>query len=203
MQGVSPRDPLDMWLARHRAEGSAGLLDRSSAPARVANRTEERRIEAIAALRGLRMTGAEIAEVLCMAHSTVSGILTKIGMGRLGRLGLESAVRYERERPGEPIHIDVKKLGCIHAGAGHRVAGRRGRYTGSRTDAEGRTRNVVGREFVHVAIDDATRPAYVEVLSDEKASPRPACTWSTCPPGRRRTTTRSAPGLRARAPTSS
>ncbi len=69
------------------------------------------------------MTGAEIAEVLSMAHSTVSGILTKIGMGKLGRLGLEPAVRYERERPGELIHIDVKKLGRIHDGAGHRVTG--------------------------------------------------------------------------------
>jgi len=166
--GVSDRTARK-WLSRYRAEGPAGLVDRSSAPARVANRTEERRIEAIAALRRLRMTGAEIAEVLCMAHSTVSGILTKIGMGKLGRLGLEPAVRYERERPGELIHIDVKKLGRIHDGAGHRVSGKRGRYTGSRTDAEGARRKTVGWEFVHVAIDDATRLAYVEVLGDEKA----------------------------------
>ena len=166
--GVSDRTARK-WLSRYRAEGPAGLADRSSAPARVANRTEERRIEAIAALRRLRMTGAEIAEVLCMAHSTVSGILTKIGMGKLGRLGLEPAVRYERERPGELIHIDVKKLGRIHDGAGHRVSGKRGRYTGSRTDAEGARRKTVGWEFVHVAIDDATRLAYVEVLGDEKA----------------------------------
>jgi hypothetical protein len=115
------------------------------------------------------MTGAEIAEVLAMAHLTVSGILTKIGMGKLGRLGLEPAHRFERERPGELIHIDVKKLGRIHDGAGHRVTGKRGRYTGSRTDAEGARRQTVGREFVHVAIDDATRLAYVEVLSDERA----------------------------------
>ena len=99
------------WLTRYRAEGRAGLLDRSSAPLRVANRTEERRVEAIAALRRLRMTGAEIGEVLGMALSTVSGILTQIGMGKLGRLGLEPAMRYERQRPGELIHIDVKKLG--------------------------------------------------------------------------------------------
>jgi transposase InsO family protein len=166
--GVSERTARK-WLARYRREGRDGLHDRSSAPATVANRTCERRLEAIAALRRLRMTGAEIAEVLSMAHSTVSGILTKIGLGNLGRLGLEPAQRYERERPGELIHIDVKKLGRIHAGAGHRVTGKRGRYTGSRTDAEGRTRSVVGWEFVHVAIDDATRLAYVEVLSDEKA----------------------------------
>jgi transposase len=167
--GVSGRTARK-WLTRYRAEGADGLLDRSSAPATVANRTQERRVEAIAALRRLRMTGAEIAEVLSMAHSTVSGILTKIGMGKLGRLGLEPAQRYERERPGELIHIDVKKLGRIHDGAGHRVTGKRGRYTGQRTDSEGRVRQVVGWEFGHVAIDDATRLAYVEVLTDEKAT---------------------------------
>jgi transposase InsO family protein len=166
--GVSDRTARK-WLARYRRDGQDGLLDRSSAPVTVANRTEERRVEAIAALRRLRMTGAEIAEVLSMAHSTVSGILTKIGMGKLGRLGLEPAVRYERELPGELIHIDVKKLGRIHDGAGHRVTGKRGRYTPRRTDAEGARRQTVGWEFVHVAIDDATRLAYVEVLGDEKA----------------------------------
>ena len=79
------------WVGRYREEGELGLLDRSSAPGRVANRTDERRIEAIAALRRLRFTGPEIAETLGMALSTVSGILTRIGMGRLGRLGLEPA----------------------------------------------------------------------------------------------------------------
>jgi transposase InsO family protein/transposase len=88
------------WVGRYRAEGEAGLLDRSSAPAVVANRTDERRIEVIAALRRLRFTGPEIAELLDMALSTVSGILTRIGMGRLGRLGLEPAARYERAPPG-------------------------------------------------------------------------------------------------------
>jgi transposase InsO family protein len=157
------------WLKRYRAQGEAGLADRSSAPTVVANRTDERRVEAIAALRRLRMTGAEIAEVLGMALSTVSGILTRIGIGKLGRLGLEPAQRYERARPGELIHIDVKKLGRIHQGAGHRVTGKRGRYTGMRTDAEGVRRQIVGWEYVHIAVDDATRLAYVEVLSDEKA----------------------------------
>jgi transposase InsO family protein len=158
------------WVARYRAEGHAGLLDRSSAPALVANRTHERRVEAIAALRRVRLTGAEIAEVLEMALSTVSGILTRIGMGKLGRLGLEPAQRYERQRPGELIHVDVKKLGRIYDGAGHRVTGKRGRYTGQRTDAAGTVRRIVGWEYVHIAIDDATRLAYVEVLDDEKAT---------------------------------
>ncbi|MGZ4229105.1 MAG: IS481 family transposase [Solirubrobacteraceae bacterium] len=165
--GISDRTARK-WLARYRTEGPAGLQDRSSAPRQVANRTEERRVEVIAALRRVRLTGAEIAECLDMALSTVSGILTSIGMGKLARLGLEPAQRYERARPGELIHIDVKKLGRIHDGAGHRATGQR-RYTGRRTDAEGRERKIVGWEYVHVCIDDATRLAYVEVLADEKA----------------------------------
>jgi transposase InsO family protein len=168
--GISDRTARK-WLARHRAEGRDGLLDRSSAPAVVANRTDERRVEVIAALRRLRMTGAEIAECLDMALSTVSGILQRIGLGKLGRLGLEPAQRYERARPGELIHIDVKKLGRIHDGAGHRFTGQPGqrRAAGSRTDAEGIRRSRIGWEYVHIAIDDATRLAYVEVLPNEKA----------------------------------
>jgi transposase InsO family protein len=158
------------WLARYEAEGPDGLLDRSSAPSVVANRTDERRIEVIAALRRLRMTGPEIAECLGMALSTVSGILRRIGMGKLGRLGLEPAQRYERARPGELLHIDVKKLGRIHGGAGKRTRGGiRSHYTPRRRDAAGVDRKTVGWEYVHVAIDDATRLAYVEVLGDEKA----------------------------------
>jgi transposase InsO family protein len=166
--GISDRTARK-WLTRYQAEGRDGLLDRSSAPSVVANRTEDRRVQVIAALRRLRMTGAEIAETLDMALSTVSGILTRIGMGRLGRLGLEPARRYERAHPGELIHIDVKKLGRIHDGAGHRVTAKRGRYTGRRRDAAGVPRSTIGWEYVHIAIDDATRLAYVEVLDNEKA----------------------------------
>jgi len=158
------------WVSRYRAQGEFGLSDHSSAPEHVANRTDEQRIAAIAALRRLRFTGAEIAELLGMALSTVSGILTRIGMGRLGRLGLEPAERYERERPGELIHIDVKKLGRIHGGAGKRISGTRRHHQLAITDAAGRRRKTAGWDFVHVAIDDATRLAYAEVLSDEKAS---------------------------------
>ncbi len=167
--GVSDRTACK-WVARFRSEGERGLFDRSSAPKSCPSRTPDERVQVIAALRRLRMTGAEIAECLDMAVTTVSGILTRIGMGRLGRLGLEPAVRYERERPGELIHIDVKKLGRIHSGAGHRVTGRRGRYTGRLQDAAGVPRSTVGWECVHIAIDDATRLAYVEVLADEKAT---------------------------------
>jgi hypothetical protein len=158
------------WIARHRADGVAGLIDRSSAPAVVANRTDDRRVEVIAALRRLRMTGAEIAECLDMALSTVSGILTRIGLGKLGRLGLEPAQRYERARPGELIHIDVKKLGRIQGGAGKRWREQpRQHYRPTRTDQAGVRRQTIGWEYVHVCIDDATRLAYVEVLDDEKA----------------------------------
>jgi transposase InsO family protein len=167
--GVSHRT-CSKWVRRFEAEGEAGLLDRSSAPLTVANRTDERRVEAIAALRRVRLTGPEIAEVLDMALSTVSGILTRIGMGRLGRLGLEPPRRYERARPGELIHIDVKKLGRIQGGAGKRVRSGGRHYTPTVTDATGARRKTVGWEFVHVAIDDATRLAYVELLDDEKAA---------------------------------
>ena len=155
------------WVGRYRAAGELGLHDRSSAPISIPHRTSERRVQAIAALRRLRFTGPEIAECLGMALSTVSGILTRIGMGKLGRLGLEPAQRYERERPGELIHIDVKKLGRIVDGAGHRVTGRR-HHIADRIDAEGKQRRTRGWEFVHIAIDDATRLAYAEVLCDEK-----------------------------------
>ena len=157
--GISGRRCAE-WARRYRAEGEEGLFDRSSAPKRVANRTDEHRIEAIAALRRVRMTGLEIAEVLGMAPSTVSGILTRIGLGKLSRLEpTEPANRYERKQAGELIHIDVKKLVRIGGGAGHRMTGRR------TYQAKG-----AGWEFVHVCVDDATRLAYVEVLADEKAT---------------------------------
>jgi transposase InsO family protein len=167
--GVSERTARK-WLARYRAEGEAGLIDRPSAPRVVANRTAEQTIEAIAALRRLRFTGPEIAEILDRPVSTVSGILRRIGMGKLGRLGLEPAERYERQVAGELIHIDVKKLGRIQGGAGHRVHGqRRLQRPASKTNAAGQRENQTGWEAVHIAIDDATRLAYAEVLSDEKA----------------------------------
>jgi transposase InsO family protein len=157
------------WVARYRLEGTDGLCDRSSAPRRVANRTPAQRVDAILALRRLRFTAAEIAEALGMALSTVSGILTRSGMGSLGRLGLEQPVRYERSRPGELVHIDVKKLGRIQGGAGHRVTGAPKHYQPTVTDQDGKQRRMVGFEYVHIAIDDHSRLAYAEVLADEKA----------------------------------
>jgi transposase InsO family protein len=158
------------WARRYRAEGELGLLDRPSAANRVHNRTPEDRVGVICALRRLRMTGSEIAEALGMPETTVSGILTRCGLGRLGRLGMEPARRYERARPGELVHIDVKRLGRIVGGAGHRVVGRpRRRRNPRKTDGSGVPRAQVGYECVHVCVDDATRLAYVEVLKDERA----------------------------------
>jgi transposase InsO family protein len=156
--GVSVRT-VSKWLACYRAEGEDGLLDRSSAPRSIPHRTSEERVQAIAALRRLRMTAAEIAEVLRMPLSTVSAVLTRIGLGKRSRLEPpEPANRYERARPGELLHIDVKKLGKIGR-PGHRVNG----------DRRTRTRGI-GWEYVHICVDDATRLAYVEVLADEKAT---------------------------------
>jgi transposase InsO family protein len=156
------------WAGRYRLEGDLGLRDRSSAPLSIPHRTSDQRVQAIAALRKLRFTGPEIAEILGMAPSTVSGVLSRIGMGKLGRLGLEPARRYERARPGELIHIDVKKLGRIQGGAGKRVTGRT-RHNWERSDRSGTRRKMVGWECVHIAIDDCTRLAYAEVLPNEQA----------------------------------
>jgi transposase InsO family protein len=165
--GVSVRT-LTKWLRRFRNEGADGLIDASSAPHSIPHRTPEERVQAIAALRRLRFTGAEIAEALRMPLSTVSAILTRIGLGKRSRLEpLEPANRYERKRPGELLHIDVKKLGRI-AGAGHRVSG--SRASQRKVTINGRRTGAAGWEFVHVCVDDATRLAYVEVLEDEKAA---------------------------------
>ena len=156
------------WVARYRAEGPSGLQDRPSVAHRIPHRTHAERVEAILALRRIRFTGAQIAEILAMPPSTVSGILMRAGLGRLGRRGLEPARRYERQRPGELVHIDVKRLGRIAFGAGHRATGIK-RGTPRRTDRAGVRRRTGGWEFVHVAVDDATRLAFVEVLADERA----------------------------------
>jgi transposase InsO family protein len=158
-------------VGRYKAAGEAGLVDRSSAPRLVANRTTPERVAVIVALRRLRMTAAEIAETLSMPLSTVSVVLRRNGLGKLGRVGLEPPRRYERSRPGELVHIDVKKLGRIKGGAGKRWRdGMRQHYNSQYTDLAGKRRNTVGWEYVHVSVDDYSRLAYAEVLLDEKAS---------------------------------
>jgi transposase InsO family protein len=170
--GVSERT-CSKWVKRYLAEGGAGLLDRSSAPSSIPHRTSDEIVEVIVLLRRLRMTGAEIAFCLAMALSTVSAVLLRVGLGKLSRLEPpEPPNRYERRHAGELLHVDVKKLGRIPEGrAGHRVHGRRALQRSPRKrDAAGRDRKLVGWEYVHVCVDDATRLAYVEVLGDEKAT---------------------------------
>jgi transposase InsO family protein len=154
------------WLARWRAEGASGLIDRSSAPKRIPHKTPPERVEEIIRLRRLRMTAAQIATALQMALSTVSAVLKRVGLGKRSRLDPpEPPNRYERRRPGELIHIDVKKLGRILR-PGHRVTGdKRGQR---RMRHDGKKVGLAGWEFVHVAIDDHSRLAYAEVLGDEK-----------------------------------
>lgn len=148
------------WLARFRAEGQRGLVDRRSVPGRIPHKTPVDRVKAICALRQLRLTAAEISTQLQMPLSTVSAVLLREGLGKRSRLEpVEPVCRYERCAPGELIHIDVKKLGRFDR-PGKRVLGRR---RGTSTPS-GR-----GWEAVHVAIDDYSRLAYVEVLPDEKA----------------------------------
>jgi transposase InsO family protein len=146
------------WCARWRAEGERGLLDRSSRPLCQPRRTPADRVEAIVRLRRLRMTAAEIAEVLGMALSTVSLILKRSGLGRRSRLEpLEPVNRYEHQRPGELVHLDVKKLARFDR-PGHRVLGR----------GRGRFETGAGYEYLHVCVDDYSRVVHVELLNDEQ-----------------------------------
>jgi transposase InsO family protein len=179
--GISERTAY-RWLKRWREEGDAGLRDRSSRPKTIPHRTAPDRVEVIRKLRKLFMTAAEIAELLGMALSTVSAVLKRIGLGKRSRLmPAEPANRYERKRPGELVHLDTKKLGRI-AGAGHRLTGNR---TSQNTRRARRARGELGWEFVYVAVDDATRLAYAEVLANEQAETavgflRRAVAWFAC-----------------------
>src|SRR5438552_3297466 len=158
--GVSERT-VWRWVARFRAEGEAGLFDRSSRPKRSPRQLPAAKIEAIRSLRRLRMTAAQIAEVLALALSTVSRWLKRIGLGKRSQLEPpEPPNRYERRHPGELVHVDIKTLGRIsRLGAGHRVVGHR------KSQRRGHKRGGVTRlEHVHVMVDDHSRLAYAEVL---------------------------------------
>ena len=156
--GVS-RSTAYKWWTRYREEGIAGLQDRSSAPRHIPHKTSSRLRRRIEDLRRKRWTGRAIAARLGLVRSTVSGILRRMGLGLLRALTPPPVVRrYEKKRPGELLHLDVKKLGRFRR-PGHRATGRSSGYRRSRG---------AGWDFVHVCIDDYTRLAFVEVLPDER-----------------------------------
>ena len=156
--GVSCRT-IAKWLARYRAEGEAGLTDRSSRPHRMPRATSAHVVEQAIAARRQRLCGKQIAAMLRLSPATVSRILRKVRLSRARDLDPPEPVRrYEREHPGDLIHIDIKKLGRFNR-IGHRITGDR---TGQ-SNARG-----IGWEFVHVCIDDNSRIAFSQVLADEK-----------------------------------
>ena len=151
------------WVKRYQAEGEAGLLDRSSRPHRLRRPTPPDIVGQIEALRRRRIPGNQIARTLSVSAATVSRVLRRLGISRIKDLEpAEPVRRYQREHPGELIHIDIKKLGRFER-IGHRITGDRAH----RSDRHGRSRRA-GWEFVHVCIDDASRIAFSQILPDEK-----------------------------------
>jgi transposase InsO family protein len=160
--GVCPRT-VRKWVERFRAAGVAGLRDRSSRPHRLHRPTPPETVTRIEVLRRQRWSGAQIARETGVSKATVSRILRRLGLNRLRALEpAEPVRRYEREHPGELIHIDIKKLGRID-GLGHRITGDRRGQSNRRGRGEG-----LGWEFVHVCIDDASRIAIAKVMADER-----------------------------------
>jgi transposase InsO family protein len=154
--GVCPRT-VRKWVARYQSEGLAGLADRSSRPHRLHRPTPTAIVEKVEALRRQRFTGKQIAADVGVSPATVSRILRRLGLNRIAALEpAEPVRRYEREHPGELIHIDIKKLGRFER-VGHRI-------TGDRTSNS----RGIGWEYVHVRIDDASRLAFSQILPDEK-----------------------------------
>jgi transposase InsO family protein len=165
--GVSQRVAYK-WLARYRAGGAAALHDRKPTPARCPHGTPPETVARIERLRRERLSGPVIARQLAMPLSTVGAVLRRLGLGRLAALDPKPpVVRYEREHPGELIHIDIKKLGKID-GVGHRITGQ---HSGMKKNRG------IGWEHLHVCVDDASRLAYTEILPDEKKES--ACAFLT------------------------
>jgi transposase InsO family protein len=157
--GVCPRT-VRKWVDRYRREGSAGLQDRSSRPLRFRQPTAQAVVDEIKRLRRQRWTGKQIAAETGVSPATVSRVLRRLGLNKLSALEpAEPIRRYEREKAGELIHLDIKKLGRIGS-VGHRITGR---YPGAVNRHHG-----IGWEFVHVCIDDASRVAFVPVLADQR-----------------------------------
>jgi transposase InsO family protein len=151
------------WVERFRREGADGLRDRSSRPLSSPSQTPRATCDAVEALRRQRYTGSEIARQLTISPATVSRILHRLGLNRLSALEpAEPVRRYERERPGELIHIDIKKLGRFNE-IGHRITGDRRGQSNARARREG-----PGWEYLHVCIDDHSRIAFAKVMLNEK-----------------------------------
>ncbi|MFE9932462.1 IS481 family transposase [Streptomyces sp. NPDC005533] len=150
------------WATRYRLSGEAGMTDRSSRPHHSPRRTPTRTERRIIKVRVLRRWGpARIAHLLDLAPSTVHRVLTRFGLARLAHLDRASGRvirRYERERPGELVHVDIKKLGNIPDGGGHKALGR---------PASRKTKTGVGYQYIHTAVDDHSRLAYSEIHADE------------------------------------
>jgi transposase InsO family protein len=160
--GVTPRT-VRKWRDRFAAAGAGGLADRSSRPHHSPRRLAGPAEAAIEGLRRQRMSGPAIARKLGRPLSTVGVVLRRRGLGRLTALDARPPiVRYERERPGELIHIDIKKLGRID-GIGHRITGERSGQSNRRSVGRG-----LGWEYLHVAIDDRSRLAYTQLLPSER-----------------------------------
>ena len=160
------------WLARWRAEGDAGLHDRSSAAHRIPHKTPPQVEEQLCRLRTERKLGpARLAPLVGLPASTVHAVLTRHGLHRLAFLDRPTGqvIRYERARPGELVHVDVKKLGRLREGGGWKVHGR-GSWHDHRARAEQAAGRRVGFDYVHAAIDDHTRLAYAEIHPDETAA---------------------------------
>jgi transposase InsO family protein len=163
LYGVSAK-VVARWVERYEAEGRAGMVDRSSRPGHMPRATEATTVERIVALRRDRFTGKHIANQVGVSPATVSRVLNRAGLSRLKDLEPAApVVRYERDTPGELIHLDIKKLGRFHK-IGHRITGDR---TGQSTDRTSR-KGGAGWEFVHICIDDASRIAFSQILPDEK-----------------------------------
>ena len=165
--GVCPRTARK-WIGRFKAEGRAGLMDRSSRPKRLYRPTPAAIVEQVEVLRRQRFTGKQIAADLGVSPATVSRILRRLGLNRMRDLEpAEPVRRYEREHPGDMIHIDIKKLGRFDQ-VGHRITGDRTRQSSRRGTGQGKVWGA-GWEFVHVCIDDHSRLAFSQILPDEKA----------------------------------
>jgi transposase len=149
---------VNKWCARFQDEGAAGLVDRSSRPHRLRQPRADATLEQIAALRRQRWTGGQIAQQVGVSPATVSRVLQRLGLSRLKALApAEPVRRYQRDNPGELIHLDIKKLGRFDQ-VGHRITGER---------SQGSSRGA-GWEFVHVCLDEASRIAFAQVLPDER-----------------------------------